>query len=334
MDFVRQSETTPVRRRALILSKNSTCHWLLGVILLLSAATGWAQAGTFPTPKNEDAGTAVPLETTYTWENDNGITRMTLRNRGTRTALPLAPLTSVMVGRGTRGTWHYSGDVLTAPSHDRMSRSREVMLWSLAVCQAHGQIECPHGASRQQHRASQAHGNRHARGTDCLHAGRLSRLSIRRLLRALPHHSHDGARVDYRDAKRRPRWFCVADGSRTVGSRVAAPRCNAGADCLPLASAARRVPWGGAGQDLRARLSGRTAGADSPGHGGGSLYRHRALGLPDRMCSGGDEPGRGRGADPWHGPGGRTCDVGPCRRRRQARRRRPAGNRTLPSSCR
>jgi hypothetical protein len=43
-------------------------------------------------------------ETTYTWENENGATRMTLRNRGTPNGFAawLAPLMSVMVGRANR----------------------------------------------------------------------------------------------------------------------------------------------------------------------------------------------------------------------------------------
>ena len=65
--------------------------------------------------------------------------------------------------------------------------------------------------------------------------------------------------------------------------------------------------------------------ADPSGHGGRALHRHRAVGLSDRMCSGGDESGRSRRADPRHGPGGRTRDVGRSGRRRQTRRRRPAG---------
>ena len=45
-----------------------------------------------------------PMETTYTWENENGATRMTLRNRGTPNGFAawLAPLMSFMVGRANK----------------------------------------------------------------------------------------------------------------------------------------------------------------------------------------------------------------------------------------
>ena len=49
-------------------------------------------------------GPPFPMETTYTWQDENGATRMALRNRGTPTgyAAWLAPLMSVMVGRANR----------------------------------------------------------------------------------------------------------------------------------------------------------------------------------------------------------------------------------------
>jgi hypothetical protein len=49
-------------------------------------------------------GPPFPMETTYTWDNENGATRMTLRNRGTPSgfAVWLAPLMSLMVGRANK----------------------------------------------------------------------------------------------------------------------------------------------------------------------------------------------------------------------------------------
>jgi hypothetical protein len=45
-----------------------------------------------------------PMETTYTWEEKDGVTRVTLRNRGTSSgfAAGLAPLVSFMIGRANR----------------------------------------------------------------------------------------------------------------------------------------------------------------------------------------------------------------------------------------
>ena len=44
------------------------------------------------------------METTYTWENQDGATRMTLRNRGTPSGFSawLAPLMSLMIGRANK----------------------------------------------------------------------------------------------------------------------------------------------------------------------------------------------------------------------------------------
>jgi hypothetical protein len=44
------------------------------------------------------------METTYTWEDENGATRMALRNRGTPSGFSgwLAPLMSLMVRRANR----------------------------------------------------------------------------------------------------------------------------------------------------------------------------------------------------------------------------------------
>ena len=49
-------------------------------------------------------GPPFPMETMYTWENDNGATRMTLQNRGTPSGFSgwLAPLMSLMVRRANR----------------------------------------------------------------------------------------------------------------------------------------------------------------------------------------------------------------------------------------
>lgn len=49
-------------------------------------------------------GPPFAMETTYTWENENDGTRMTLRNRGTPSGFSgwLAPLMSFFVGRANR----------------------------------------------------------------------------------------------------------------------------------------------------------------------------------------------------------------------------------------
>lgn len=49
-------------------------------------------------------GPPFAMETTYTWENENDGTRMTLRNRGTPSGFSgwLAPLMSFVVGRANR----------------------------------------------------------------------------------------------------------------------------------------------------------------------------------------------------------------------------------------
>jgi uncharacterized protein YndB with AHSA1/START domain len=49
-------------------------------------------------------GPRFPMETTYTWDDEHGATRMALRNRGTPSGFSawLAPLMSLMVGRANR----------------------------------------------------------------------------------------------------------------------------------------------------------------------------------------------------------------------------------------
>jgi hypothetical protein len=49
-------------------------------------------------------GPPFPMETTYTWESEDGVTRMALRNRGTPSGFSawLAPLMSLLVGSANR----------------------------------------------------------------------------------------------------------------------------------------------------------------------------------------------------------------------------------------
>jgi uncharacterized membrane protein len=49
-------------------------------------------------------GPPFPMETTYTWDDDNGGTRMALRNRGEPSGFSawLAPLMAIMVGRANK----------------------------------------------------------------------------------------------------------------------------------------------------------------------------------------------------------------------------------------
>jgi uncharacterized membrane protein len=54
--------------------------------------------------KMRTPGAPFPMETTYDWEDEDGATRMTLRNRGTPSGFAawLAPVMSLMVGRANR----------------------------------------------------------------------------------------------------------------------------------------------------------------------------------------------------------------------------------------